>query len=401
MNLMNEYIGVAAADSGEAVKENADFVCGGSHDELTIQAAIDKCIAENKNLYLANGRYCIDGFYDFGDGGPLAAIRIAETRRELVILGENFRNVRESGVTLYVSQKALNCDGADVIRTSWRDSGLGSGSSLRVENLAIALSDNKHKIRCIDLRRCDRPELKNIYLTAIEDMNARLGNPPSVPACGCIGLTLTDGSNHSFSSFTHVLAVGFYEGIQVGGEHVLLTNCGTIMCFYGFTFGNYETNFGSNHPITLIQCCDERNVNLPLFNRCGDDDGNGGRLQGLQEVTMISFNIERIASQTPGGVLGDVMREVVPGSFRGSIEFTAQPAWCHLNEVDFKLWEEDGSGSGFKTHNVCHKSVCTTAERLSYYPSLGQQIYDTDLGKMLVCIDPTTRKWVDFLGNEA
>jgi hypothetical protein len=115
---------------------------------------------------------------------------------------------------------------------------------------------------------------------------------------------------------------------------------------------------------------------------------------------MISFNIERIASQTPGGILGDAMREVVPGSFRGSIDFTAQPAWCHLNEVNFKLWEEDGSGSGFKTRNVCHKTVCTTEERLSYYPSLGQQIYDTDLSKMLVCVDPATKKWVDFLGAE-
>lgn len=386
MYLTNKYIVVAAADSNEAAKENADFVCGGSHDELTVQLAIDRCIAESKNLYLANGRYCIDGFYDFGDGGPMTAIRIPEAKREFVILGENFRNVKNSGVTLYVSEKALKRDDADVIRTAWCDRGIGSGSSLRIENLAVALSDNRHKIRCIDLRRCDRPELKNIYLTAIEDMNSGLGNPPTLPACGCIGLTMTDGSNQSFSSFAHVLAVGFHEGIQVGGEHVLLTNCGTIMCFYGFTFGNYETHCGSNHPITLIQCY--------------DDDGNGGRLQGLQEVTMISFNIERIASQTPGGILGDAMREVVPGSFRGSIDFTAQPAWCHLNEVNFKLWEEDGSGSGFKTRNVCHKTVCTTEERLSYYPSLGQQIYDTDLSKMLVCVDPATKKWVDFLGAE-
>ncbi len=127
---------------------------------------------------------------------------------------------------------------------------------------------------------------------------------------------------------------------------------------------------------------------------------DGGRLHGLQEVKMISFNIERIAAQTPGGVLGDVMREVIPGSFRGTVEFTAQPAWCHLNEVNFKLWEEDGSGSGFVTRNVCHKTVCTTEERLSYYPSPGQQIYDTDLNKILICTDPAKRKWVDALGVE-
>jgi hypothetical protein len=32
---------------------------------------------------------------------------------------------------------------------------------------------------------------------------------------------------------------------------------------------------------------------------------------------------------------------------------------------------------------------------------LGQQIFDTDLNKMLICTDPATKKWVDFNGNEA
>lgn len=399
----SSFITVAAANSTEAAKSNADFVCTGRGDELTIQTAVDECIATGKNLFLHNGRYRVDAFHNFADGGPKSAIRIPSARRELIILGENFRNTKDSGVTIYVTEEALlsaNGEDVDVIRTAWCDRGIGSGSALRIENIAIALSSNRHRVRCIDLRRCDRPEIKNMYLTAIEDMNAWLGNPPSVPTEGCIGLTLTDGSNQGFSNYTDVLAIGFYEGIQVGGEHVILTNCGTIMCFYGFTFGNYEMHCGFNHPITLINCCDERNVNLPLFNRCGDDDGNGGRLHGLQEVKMISFNIERIAAQTPGGVLGDVMREVIPGSFRGTVEFTAQPSWCHLNEVNFKLWEEDGSGSGFVTRNVCHKTVCTTEERLSYYPSPGQQIYDTDLNKILICTDPAKRKWVDALGVE-
>jgi hypothetical protein len=179
-----------------------------------------------------------------------------------------------------------------------------------------------------------------------------------------------------------------------------MINCGAIMCYYGHTFGNYKLNCGANHPITLINCMDERNVNLPLFNDCGDGDGHGGRLHGEQEVTMISFNIERLAEQTPGGVLGDLMREVTPGTFKGQIEFTAQPAWCHTNEKNFQLWENDGSGKGFKTRNSCHKLVCDTKERLSYYPMLGQQIFDTDLNKMLICIDPATKKWVDFNGNE-
>ena len=114
---------------------------------------------------------------------------------------------------------------------------------------------------------------------------------------------------------------------------------------------------------------------------------------------MVSFNLERIAEQSPGGVLKDCMKEVYPGTWRGNIEFTAQPAWNHLNDPAFRLWESDGSGSGFRTRNTCHKLACGTEERLSYYPTYGQQIFDTDLGKLLICIDPENRTWVDTNGT--
>jgi hypothetical protein len=94
------------------------------------------------------------------------------------------------------------------------------------------------------------------------------------------------------------------------------------------------------------------------------------------------------------------MKEVYPGTWRGNIDFTVQPAWNHLNIVDFQLWENDGSGQGFKTRNNCHKLACNTKERLSYYPTYAQQVFDTDLNKMLICIDVENKKWVDFNGNE-
>ena len=114
---------------------------------------------------------------------------------------------------------------------------------------------------------------------------------------------------------------------------------------------------------------------------------------------MISFNMEHIKDHSPGGINGSLMREVIPGSWKGNISFTSQPGWGNCNTVDAPLWEEDGSGSGFVTRNNCHKTVCDTKERLSYYPFLGQQIFDTDLNKMVVCIEPKTKKWVDFTGN--
>lgn len=408
---MNCFITVAPANySGETA---ADLVCNGKNDELVIQRAVDLSVEQNKNVLLLNGIYHIDGFHNpYNDNGPKTAICIPNTWREIQLLGQNheygFQKKYDNGVVLYVSGKALEeIDGeADVIRGKWTGQGIQNGSSLRMENIAVILADNQHEIRCIDLRRTDRVEVKNITLVSYGDKIDKnsdygLGTPPEIPKKGCIGLTMTDGSNNSYSNYVNVQTYGFDEGIQVGGEHVVMINCGAAIGRYGFTFGNYESDCGSNHPITLINCMDERNINLPLFNSCGDADGKGGRLQGRQEVTMISFNMERVEAQTPGGRLGDLMKEVYPGTWRGNITFTLQPAWCALNSVDCRIWENDGSGKGIKTVNSAHKTVCTTKERLSYYPMYAEQIFDTDLNKMLLCIDPEERRWVDFNGQEA
>lgn len=407
--MVKEYVVVAPENYSRRV--DVDFKCTGKNDELTIQRAIDEAIELNSNIMLLNGIYHIDGFNNYyDDNGPDSAICFPNEWREIKFIGENaeygFQRKYNNGVVLLVSSNALKTieRETDVIRGRWTEAGIQNGSSLCMENISIVLANNQHKIRCIDLRRTDRPELKNITLVSYGDMISEnsdngLGTPPPVPTKGCIGLTMTDGSNNSYSNYTNVQTYGFDEGIQVGGEHVVCINCGAAVGRYGFTFGNYETNCGSNHPITLINCMDERNINLPLFNMCGDADGKGGRLQGRQEVTLISFNMERVERQTPGRMLGDLMKEVHPGTWCGTIDFTLQPDWCALNSVDFKIWESDGSGRNIKTRNSCHKTVCTTAERLDYYPTLGQQIFDTDLNKMVICIEPEDRKWVDFMGN--
>ncbi len=407
-----DYIYIAASDSTQEAKDFADFVCEGVNDELIIQKALESSLESNKNLYLFNGIYKIDAFYDFADNGPKTAICIKNSHREIKIQGQNheygFQKKYNNGVVFYVSEKALNTieESADVIRGAWTWAGIQNGSSLNLENLAIVLANNQHPLRCVDLRRTDRVEVKNLSLVGYgddmkEDSKVGLATPPSVPAGGCIGLTMTDGSNYNYSNYTNVQTWGFDEGIQVGGEHVVCINCGATIGRYGFTFGNYESTCGTNHPITLINCMDERNINLPYFGKwCGDTDAQGTRLIGNQEIALISFNIERVAKQTPGRELGDLMKEEIPGTWCGSIDFTAQTAWGALNSQDFKIWESDGSGKRIKTRNNCHKTVCRTEERNSYYPTLGQQIFDTDLNKMVVCIDPDKKLWVDFMGNK-
>ena len=403
MKEFSPFIIVAASDSKQKDSCGVDFVCTGKNDELTIQKAIEACVEQDKSIYLLNGTYHIDDFYDFGDGGPKAAVCFPGNFRETTVIGQTFSfGKNRPGVTFYVSKEALDKVGEgeyDVIRTKWAKWGILNGTILKLENMQIVLSHNQTPIRCIDLRRCDRVEMKNVRVLAYADTEGALGQPPAIAVKGCIGVTMTDGSNNFIVRYDNVVAHGFYEGIQVGGEHVVMVDCAAVYCYYGYTFGNYPLNNGLNHPITMINCCDERNVNLPLFNQCGDEvKGGGKRLLGGQEVTMISFNIERVEKQTPGGKLGDCMREVVPGTFCGRIEYTLQPDWNHTNEVHCQLWENDGSGKGFRTVNMTHKAVCSTADRKSYYPALGQQIFDTDLQKLLTCVDPKTKKWVDANG---
>jgi len=276
-----------------------------------------------------------------------------------------------------------------------------NGSALRMENIAVYAPDSQHPLRAIDLQRVCTVELRSVVMRAFgtailkEGLRYPFGNPPP-PHPDCIGITLTDGSNNAPVNLLNVSACGFGQGMQVGGEHVVMVNCSATFGGYGFTFGNYPYHCAFNHPITMINCCDEQNIHLPLFNSCGD---NGGDLHGRQEVTMISFNCERVAAHAPGKKLGDLMREVRPGTWRGNISFTRQPKWNAINSVDEPIWAEDGSGVGFVTRNNAHKPACGTAERLSYYPQYMQQVYDTDLNKLLICTDPAKRIWRDTMGN--
>lgn len=403
----NGYITVAAANSTQVAKRAADFVCGGQNDEVTVQQALRECAENNQNLLLMNGIYHIDGFYDWGDGGPKAAICIPKAVREIRMEGQNktitSHGLWKNGAALYVSQEALEAgagESVDVIRSSWSEKGILNGNCLTLRNMAVVLYDNRHAVRCVDFRRTDSAQAENLMLIAyggiLEDPDFVHGSEHPVPGEGCIGLTMTDGSNYAGNNYIGIITSGFDEGIQVGGEHVVCINCLANFGRYGFTFGNYEANCGLNHPITMINCADELNINLPLFHRCGD---KGGTIPGNQEISMISFNMERIEEHTPGRKLGHLMKETVPGTWKGQIHFTVQPAWWHTNITDFQLWENDGSGVGIQTRNSCHKTICTTVERQSYYPTYGQQVFDTDLNKMLICLNPEKRLWADLLGN--
>ena len=413
------WVKVAAAGSTAEAKAAADFVCAGTNDQETIQKAIDLCAKDGRNLYLYNGLYMIDAFREWGDGGPRAGVRIPNMRRHFVVQGQGFfqagRDASPSnGVVWYARSSIWATAGTgipSVLRGEWTKNGIGSmwGAGLRLENLSIFICDAQHPARCVDLRCNDGVEVRNMRLRGMGDRCVRGDawpytkfGPLPMPHPDSIGLTMTGGSNIPVARYDNIHASGFGQAFQAGGEHVICSSCLASFNLYGWTFGNYEfgtpRGAGDNHPIVLINCGDEQNVHMPLFAKCGDD---GGRIHGMQSVTMVGMNFERVPGYTIGGKVGDNMRETRPGTWRGHIEYTMQPAWHATNGVHQALWEEDGSGSGFDTRNLAHKKVGTSAERRSYYPQLGQQYFDTDLGKLLICTDPAKRRWVDAMGVPA
>lgn len=411
------WVKVAAADSLATAKAQADFVCAGTNDQDTLQMALDRCAKEKRDLFLYEGLYMIDAFREWMDGGPRAAVRIPNARRHFVIQGQRFHQMGRdtspsNGVVWYARSSIWPTAGEgvpSVLRGECRSKyviGGQLGLGLRLENLSILICDASHPARCVDLRCCDGVEVRNMRLWGMGERRMRGDTfpyrkfgPLPMPHIDSIGLTMTGGSNIPISRFDNIVVTGFGQGFQAGGEHVICNDCLANFNLYGWTFGNYE--FGTpyaaadNHPIVLVNCGDEQNVHMPLFAKCGD---NGGAIHGMQSVTMIGFDFERVPGLTIGGKLGDGMRETRPGTWRGRIEYTMQPDWHTTNSVHQALWEEDGSGSGFETRNLAHKRVGTSAERRTYYPQLGQQFFDTNLGKLLICTDPAKRKWVDAMG---
>ena len=400
---------LAASNSRPEAKTAADYVCTGTNDEAVIQKAIDDCAKTGRQLFLFAGLYRLDAVRDFGDGGPRAAVCLRNMHREFAVEGERRqvtgwpKDMDVNGVVLYLRPEALPADGTsiDIVRGEWSREGIMNGSALTLRNIAVWAPDSQHALRALDLQRVNSCELHNVQLRALGTALLRglkypYGNPPA-PVMANIGITLTDGSNNVPVNLLNVSSSGFGQCFQVGGEHVVMVNCSATFGLYGFTFGNYPYHCAFNHPITMVNCCDEQNVNMPLFASCGD---NGGKKHGRQEVTMISFNFERVAAHVPGKKLGDLMRETRPGTWRGQIGFTTQPDWNAVNSVSLPLWAEDGSGSGFRTVNNAHRPACTTAERKSYYPQYMQQLFDTDLNRLLICIDAKNRVWVDANGNK-
>lgn len=389
---------VAANDSRYDDISNADFVCTGTNDEAVINKAIvvAQCIGAS-GVVLCDGNYYIDSFTDYNIFGTVRKVGICVHcvmgREGITIKGTT--NGKPYGVKLRVHESAFDNLSSDVIPNiiSGGASGTGyqGGHGFNIKNMEIILPNSQHKCIAVNYQWCYWGMVENCFVEC-----AGYGQDV-VPVENCIGIRGWAGWSDGIDiGIKDVFTMGFYVGFQMGGEHAVLERCGTRFNYYAYTFGEYplEANSGAQvHPITLINCCDEHSAALPKFAYSGNANSRGA---GRCAVDMISFNIEAYPLITGQGLIGAT--EAVDGGWVGRIDYTIENNEKNSN-VSLPFWT-NGHGSNFRSTNSAQKEIGTSALRRSYAPNYMQKFYDTDLNKVVFCIDPFAKKWVDASGNE-
>ena len=259
--------------------------------------------------------------------------------------------------------------------------------NLTIKNLAINIPGNKKAITLISGEYASNMQV-DYFLGSIagnsnyQDINnAAISTTPNEK---CIGLRLLPGQNFGTGfRIDNCFIWGMNVAYDIGGEHLIMNDCGCRLCNISYRFNGYENEKGMSHPNTLINCCEESCLSSLHFCKSSVN----------QSINIIDYNMEIRHTE---GIWGRKVKaiEEVPGSFRGNITYSANYE-NYVNRDDIELWEK-GSGLNIKTVNLNHKHCGTTSERPSH-PNLNQQYYDTSINKMIVYIND---KWVDFLGNQ-
>lgn len=396
---------VASATASDEIKASANYVCTGTNDEAVIQNAINY-VAENKGgkVRLSEGIFYISAFPHSDSAGDNAALVIPqksyfypiEIIGAMPTFGAFKSSADQKGTVIQVSYTCYeilsNSNKYTILRGGYIARQRDSSIHLTLSDVDIQMPSNQKKITCIDVLYINRVLIERVFMRGcIYGYNGfSSGDVPPVAAEGCNGLRGIGGSNSGVMwDLRNVLAWAFHTGFNLGGEHLIGINLSALQSVYGYQFGNYTWTGAFLHPMTLINCCDENNINLPLFHN------NTGK----QAVNLIDFNMEwGVLNVTPGGAIGDHAKETTPGTFCGNINYTMCYGGVWVNTVTQPFWES-GSGHSIQTKNDAQELSGTSVLRRTYAPNFMQQYFDTTANKLLICTDPANKTWVDADGN--
>lgn len=406
-NINVGYKLIAAHNSTNDEKAAADFICTGSHDEVTIKKAFDS-LSPFEDLRFAKGEYIIEAFFTAPDSQEDCIIcmpydssmhhrhRIyceggfpTKTASDAMNIGTLTNTAR-----LVISQTCYdNLDAAkqySIIRCASNNGSLAyTKNAIEVSGMSFILPGNQKNIICIDGKFGSQIIVRDCCGRATDTSDP---SSQTIGADGNIFIRGVQGSNFGYGNIVESCFVwGFGVGYQLSGEHLVCRDLGTRFCNYGYFFNGYDSWYGGfRHPMVLINCCDECSYNLPKFGKNGDTK---------QSITLIEFNIERFAQYTAKG--GDLAKELYPGTWRGEITYTMVSASGsqNPNDVTTPFWAADGSGIGIVTRNTAQLIRAAKSVIATYAPNYNQMIYCTDLDKPLICTNPSTKEWRDFAGN--
>lgn len=396
---------LAANDTAAEKKHYADAVCDGINDEVEIQQYIDLAIANKRALVLLAGTYYIDAAtkttQTSNDTYILADLSIASSPDSggysLILEGEDPYNrpvIRLSDAAYEAISSSKQMSLLSVTCSSTY------GGGVDIKNLRIVTPWNQKKVVLMDfLKYGGYARIHSVsctaYISGYNGQTVTISNPPAVAVEGCIGIRfIAKGPNGTYGSeITDCTISGAHEGVSLNTEWTVCNHVCSIFCVYGWTFGHYagSSTSSSTHPIVLINCGDERNVNLPYF-YSPNPAGQGGK----QDIEFIGFSVERNANNTPGKVLGNLAREQVAGSARGVIRYTTGQGAGNNGTTGF--WDH-GYGKNTHTTDMAHERFGSTSQRVAYRPNYLQKYYDTDLNKEVTCIDTANKTWIDNAGN--
>ncbi len=377
---------VAAANSSEADKTAADFVCAGTNDEAVLNKAIE-LLVRGGTLKLADGDYFIDAFASEGNTAVLFGYNEGRARTIDVVGGTGNKSYNTRfGVGIHVTEKALKTavgDGPYRVFCGTERKPKAPGvffkytfvNNVTFRDMYILLHEASRPVRGID-GSC----FGNMWLDMVGVYTERyfedrfLHEKPATPARGSIGVVSCRSSNDEASrvGYNFVNVGGLHTGFLFQGvDHLILKCCTTARCCYGYRSVDWAAK-----TLTWINCHDEGNTHLPL-------------LGGSGHLTAIDFSIERfdeayIPDSPDGG--GSAAREETPGSWHGFLSYTLQG--CAFN---IKRFWDNGHGLNFRTENLNHSRTERPED-----PEFLETYFDTATNRTLTW---NGTLWVDAMGN--
>lgn len=398
LNRPVDTIIVAASDSSEQDKKRADFVCGGLYsDKRVIEHAMANITGNKGTIYLCRGTYTIDAFTE--SHGKHIGI-VLPLNKQINIEGYHWGGeiFQDTKIVLPQSTYDSLTDGANysVICHEYGSSGYNLNSHLCLKHLQFEIYSNQKNITVIDSSWSGQVTIQDVKGTVTTQpgiWGAGDDGLDPVPIENCIFYRGMFGSNHALSRISECGCTGYGIGWAMQGEHLYVESVGAVNCLYGFAFNKFP-RIGTQmyvHSMEFHNLLEEGCLNYPYF----------GENILKQVVNIYGYHNEIRPKFFNQG--GHYATEAVAGSWYGHLDYGIQffpDSHSHGNEphaVDQKFWA-DGNGINMQSVNSAQKQIVTTTERISYAPNYGQIVFDKTLNKMLMCVDPQNKSWVDADG---